>query len=362
MVTLRFTQLGFTQLGFTQLGFTLLAAACAALGLSGCSRTGSSAAIEHSESTFISDSPRRGTKKQRRFQFTYAGTIHHLKPNAVARVWLPVAQSSAEQTVTLQHVRLPGEHRRTTETRFGNKLIYFETTANEKGEIPIDVEYLVERREVRRDHAAASDTEVSALETRKFLAAASHVPVDGSLLAELLRGKQPTGPTLEVARLLYEAVDDRMKYDKPEGQGWGQGDARWACGSGFGNCTDFHSLFIAVCRDSKIPAKFEIGFPIPSNGCEGRIGGYHCWAKFYDDATKRWVAVDISEADKDASMKEYYFGSLTADRVTFTTGRDLQLVPRQQAGPVNFLVYPYVEVEGKQHTSFAKAFRYEDVE
>jgi hypothetical protein len=60
-------------------------------------------------------------------------------------------------------------------------------------------------------------------------------------------------------------------------------------------------------------------------------------------------------------MKDYYFGNLTADRVMFTVGRDLQLTPRQAGGPVNFLVYPYVEVEGKPHTSFTSAFGYEDL-
>ena len=46
-------------------------------------------------------------------------------------------------------------------------------------------------------------------------------------------------------------------------------------------------------------------------------------------------------------MKEYYFGNLTEDRVTFTTGRDIQLVPKQDGPPLNYFVYPYVEVNGK---------------
>ena len=85
--------------------------------------------------------------KQRRFHFTYAATINHLAAGESASVWLPVAQSSAEQTVTLKHVRVPGKYRITTEKQFGNRLIYFEATANEQGEIPVEVEYLIERRE-----------------------------------------------------------------------------------------------------------------------------------------------------------------------------------------------------------------------
>jgi hypothetical protein len=57
--------------------------------------------------------------------------------------------------------------------------------------------------------------------------------------------------------------------------------------------------------------------------------------------------VDISEADRHPDMKEYYFGNLTEDRVTFTTGRDIELVPRQAGPRLNYFIYPYIEVDGK---------------
>ena len=79
-------------------------------------------------------------------------------------------------------------------------------------------------------------------------------------------------------------------------------------------------------------------------------------------ADDQWVPVDISEADKDPDMNEYYYGNLTENRVTFTIGRELDLTPTQQAGPVNFLVYPYAEIDGKAHTSFRKSFEYEDIQ
>ena len=93
---------------------------------------------------------------------------------------------------------------------------------------------------------------------------------------------------------------------------------------------------------------------------EGKVGGYHCWAKFLADG--RWVPVDISEADKHPELKEYYFGSLTEDRVQFSVGRDLVLTPETAAETVNYLAYPYAEVNGKQHKSFRKAFQYSDIE
>src|SRR6185295_17624397 len=101
------------------------------------------------------------------------------------------------------------------------------------------------------------------------------------------------------------------------------------------NCTDFHSLFISLARSRQMPAKFEMGFSLPPERGSGDIPGYHCWAKFKPE-NRGWIPVDISEANKvkeaDPQMVEYYFGNLTENRVTFTVGRDLVLVPKQAGG------------------------------
>ena len=59
------------------------------------------------------------------------------------------------------------------------------------------------------------------------------------------------------------------------------------------------------------------------------------------------MPVDISEADKNPAMKEYYFGNLTENRVTFSPGRGLTLVPKQAGAPPHFFIHPHVEVDGK---------------
>jgi transglutaminase-like putative cysteine protease len=190
------------------------------------------------------------------------------------------------------------------------------------------------------------------------LAGSSLVPVDGSVLRRFFDDRPPEGNVREVARTLYDRVDSHLKYDK-SGEGWGRGDALWACDSGRGNCSDFHSLFIALCRDLKIPAKFEIGFPLPPEPGKAEIAGYHCWAKFLDG--ERWIGVDISEANKHPERKDFYFGRLPPDRVMFSAERDLELAPKQLAGPVNFLIYPYVEVDGRPYASQTRRFTVEDV-
>lgn len=153
-------------------------------------------------------------------------------------------------------------------------------------------------------------------------------------------------------KALYDHVVGRMRYDK-SGNGWGRGDAIYACDAHTGNCTDFHAYFIALARSIGIPARFAIGATIPADKNEGTIEGYHCWAEFLADG--RWVPVDISEAWKNRKLADYYFGHNPANRFELTKGRDLVVDPEPASGPINFLAYPLLEMNGevvKPETTF----------
>ena len=158
-------------------------------------------------------------------------------------------------------------------------------------------------------------------------------------------GTQTLGYTFDPFNALYDHVLGRMRYDK-SGTGWGNGDAIWACTAKRGNCTDFHSLFIGMMRAAGIPARFEIGFPLPTDQHDGVIPGYHCWAEFYVEPYD-WIPVDASEAWKHLEKKDYFFGAHDDNRVQFTLGRDIRLDPPQHAGPLNYFIYPYAELDGK---------------
>ncbi|MCI0465018.1 MAG: transglutaminase domain-containing protein [Gemmataceae bacterium] len=289
--------------------------------------------------------------------FTYSATVTGLPPGKMARIWLPVPPSNEDQDVQLVAKDLPGRSQNTREATHGNQLLYIEAKADADGRVPLTVTYRVTRREVKGDW---SRTRADRDGLDRFLQPDARVPIAGKPL-ELIQGQKLPGNQVAVARVLYDIVNGHMRYSK-EGTGWGQGDAVWACQSGYGNCSDFHSLFISLARAQKIPAQFEIGFPLPPQRGAGEVPGYHCWAKFRP-AGKDWIPVDISEANKNPPLRDYYFGNLTEDRVAFSVGRDLVLVPKQDGEAVNFLVYPYVEVDGKPYPAdkVQRQFAYKDV-
>jgi hypothetical protein len=239
-------------------------------------------------------------------------------------------------------------------------MLYFETTAGESGEVPMHFAWEVDRKEVKGLESKTGKP-LSEQERQKFLSAEEKLlAVNDPKPLALLEGMKLSDDPLKKGLALYNKVDAHVKYDKPPKTNFGQGDVLWVCDSRFGNCTDFHSLFISLARAKNLPAKFEMGFGVPTGKPEDVIGGYHCWAFFYVDG-HGWVPVDISEADKDPKMKEYYFGHLTPDRVTFTQGRQLTLEPKQDGPPVNYLIYPYAEVNGKPHDKMERKFSYKNL-
>ena len=67
------------------------------------------------------------------------------------------------------------------------------------------------------------------------------------------------------------------------------------------------------------------------------------------------IEVDISEAWKNPKLADYYFGHNPANRFELTKGRDLVVDPEPESGPINFLVYPLLEMHGeviKPETTF----------
>jgi transglutaminase-like putative cysteine protease len=302
--------------------------------------------------------------RSRSFLFTYRATVTGLPAGNLARIWLPIPPSNGDQDVQVVPKRLPAAGQIARESKFGNQILYVEARAGSDGKILLEVTYRVTRREIRstggltpRGSPKVPISEVEQLAL--YLEPDTKVPITGKPL-DLIKDRVLPKDETAAARVLFEVVNNHMRYSK-QGTGWGQGDAVWACQSGYGNCSDFHSLFISLARSQKIPAKFEIGFPLPPERGAGEVSGYHCWAKFHP-RQDGWVPVDISEANKNPQMKNYYFGNLTEDRLTFSTGRDLDLVPKQDGPPLNFFVYPYVEVDHKPYPAdrISMKFSYTD--
>jgi transglutaminase-like putative cysteine protease len=288
------------------------------------------------------------------YEFTYSAWVTDL-PEAAGQVdlWMPVPSDSEGQKVTGVKVVQPDGGRIGTEPRFQNRIFHkrFLGPFKQAATLRAELVFQVARSEVVIAQAkalarAAGSPKLHSLDV--YLSPNRLIPIDGKV-AQIAAGlKLPSGDPIRTGRRLYDYLIDTMDYNW-KAKGAGRGDVLWACDSKTGDCSDYHSIFIALCRSQGIPADHEFGFPIRTRETAGTLAHHHCWARFWVDGVG-WIPVDISEADKHPELREYNFGAQSPKLLKLTHGRDITLVPSQAGDPLNIFVLPYVESNGKVHS------------
>ncbi|MBI2956450.1 MAG: transglutaminase domain-containing protein [Acidobacteria bacterium] len=301
----------------------------------------------------------------RHFEFTYEVRLPELPASGHAvRLWLPFPQSDEHQQISVLSIESPVPFEEHSEREYGNKYLYVQAQqADLRESLAVRMRFRVTRQE---HQVALNQGGGTVLATTKppqalarFLQPDRLVPLDDLIVALSRQETQGRRTPLEKARAVYDYVISTLRYDK-SGEGWGRGDALFACRARRGNCTDFHALLIGMMRAAGIPARFEIGFPLPPAKAEGEIPGYHCWAQFYVEPYG-WIPVDASEAWKQPEKRDYFFGAHDEHRVLFTLGRDVRLNPTPAGEPLNYFIYPYAEVDGKPFEQVETRFTFRDL-
>jgi transglutaminase-like putative cysteine protease len=304
---------------------------------------------------------------ERTFSFSYRARIGPIAAGAGrVDVFLPLARENDQQRILSERIETSLAGRVEVEARYGNRYWHGWLDAANGEAIDVRVETNVVRRAFHREPPAAGSrglAEGEITEFRPFLDPNERVVVGHEILEPILADVKKSAGADDpsaLARATYDWVVDNVEYKKV-GSGWGNGDTFWACSERYGNCTDFHALFISLARTLGIPARFEIGFPVPEDRPGGEVGGYHCWVEFYLPETG-WFPIDASEAFKHPEKRALFYGTHPPDRIHFTTGRDLRLGERHAGRPLNYFIYPHVEVGGAAYDGpIEKSFTYRDL-
>lgn len=282
--------------------------------------------------------------RDRTFVFTYEVQAADYPAGKAVDVYVPAPALSTGQEILSHSVTSTVAVSEGREDAYGNLFYRLRRDAGDSTPLTATFKWTVSRSVVTANGSPAlSDAELA-----DYLKSNRLVPVGHEVLQPILaeiHQMRKSASKADTARAIYDWVVDNVEYKKV-GTGWGNGDTFWACSERYGNCTDFHALFTALARSEGIPSRFEIGFPVPLDRQAGNIGGYHCWVQFYLPG-EGWVPIDASEAAKHPQMRETLYGSHPMDRIHFTTGRDLQFTPGTEERPLNYFIYPYVEVEGE---------------
>jgi transglutaminase-like putative cysteine protease len=256
--------------------------------------------------------------------------------------WVPTPMVDDVQTVRDLKVEASVPYELTHDPATGNRYVHV-LVENPRGEVTVDWTAVVER--------SVDSGQGRAPVAEAHLKSDALAPVDDRArkIAEDVGATDPRVPVRERAKAIYDHVLQSMAYDKTPDTGWGRGDFARACEVGKGNCSDFTAKFVTLARAAGIPARWTTTISLAGDHMDCTACGYTCYAHYRDG--DRWVPVNASDARrivaKDPKKAAWYFGHAEASNVVLSVGRDLVLVPKQRAGPVNFLAWAYVEVDGK---------------
>lgn len=274
------------------------------------------------------------------------------------RLWVPYPVSDVDQQIgSLSYSGNFTEAAVYTDRSNQTPMLYARWDAAQT-ERKLTLRFRAERNEVEHRDLPATETAWDRADYAAYLGATSLGPVDGSVKAladEITAGK--TGVAAK-ARAIYDWICDNMFRD-PKTRGCGLGDVNALLQSKGGKCADIHSVYVALARAAGVPAREVFGLRQAQNEPTDVTTWYHCWAEFYlpgygwvpvdpGDVRKMMLTQNLALEDaKTAEYRRYFWGGIDNRRIKLSLGRDLTLNPPQSGGPVNYLMYPYAEVDGQ---------------
>jgi transglutaminase-like putative cysteine protease len=129
-------------------------------------------------------------------------------------------------------------------------------------------------------------------------------------------GDREDNPYL-LAKRFYDYVVRTARYRR---SGEGLFGAKALLVTGEGECGDYASLFVALCRAKGIPARPIVGYWAKSG-----VDQTHVWAEFYLEGIG-WVPVDPT-VGQESGDAEYYFGNMDDQRVILHKGFNISMDP-----------------------------------
>jgi transglutaminase-like putative cysteine protease len=292
--------------------------------------------------------------KEKQGKMTFDITIRTNETAETVRLWVPYPVSNDNQKI--ENISISGNYNyRGThrEAENGNMILYAEWKSPQ--EFPnLNFSFDIWRSEVFLKNFPEGEG-VLPVDVEKFLLPTMLGPTKGIVKENADEITEGLTTILSKAIAIYDYLVEHGERD-PNLNFCGEGDVCELLQLFKGKCVDFSSVFVALSRSSGVPAREILGTRISKEG--DITGAYHCCAEFYlpdygwvpvdpSDVAKLMLNEDLEIDDpKVVEARDYYFGAQTETYVDLSIGRDIILNPEQEAGPLNYFMYPYAEVNG----------------
>lgn len=208
-----------------------------------------------------------------RYRFTMQNGTDQIVPRVELWACAPLRETSTQRVLEL-HANPACEERT---DGLGNQLLVFVFS-----NVP---PYAVRLATVETTLEMRAEPEKLAADRERFLRAEALYEHDNEAFGRLVP-PFPKGTTEQTVRAIYDWVRAHLRDTGYDGKDRG---ALQALTQGAGDCTEYATLFAALCRRAGIPAR-AVGGYLADRDTLLEPGAYHNWAEYHLDG--RWHLVD----------------------------------------------------------------------
>ena len=326
--------------------------------------------------------------KSFQFEMTNAYSLKVPEGAQSVKAWFAMPQrDEASQKIAEFKVDCQYPHE-IVKDQFGNEFVSINLTNPPAGDLQLTETFKVVRTEIKVDADPAKVDESAEGVDAKYLEENVNIVITPEIAAEAKKVVGDEKNPVIAARKLYDWTLENIDYwvkDPANKKASGIGSSTYTFETKTGNCTDFHSLWVAMARSQGISSRLVYG-SIPKPTLDGKDAdqSYHCWPEFYAKGIG-WIPHDVAVADlyhdefplteenksgveltsavgyqgKDDKMVDYYFGNIDERRVTWNRGRDHVL--EGASGVIDSLPKAHVEIDGKPVVDWTRKLTYKSL-
>lgn len=253
------------------------------------------------------------------FHIKYEASFKSPTINNHIKIWIAKPLTSEYQKIN--SFSISHKPKKTYKDNQGNEIIYFEfiNSKNVKIEIKIEATLWIAKNIIKNNKITASKTYPKLaerfLKNEKFLEQSNKIK---NFTLRITKDKKG----LDIVKSIFDFIKENFKYCYPVKN---RGVKYLNLNKLTGDCGEYSSLFVTMCRILKIPAKNNTGFVIFPNS--KRITE-HGWASIYVKQYG-WLEMDTQYAslEKSTVAAKKYFAQRNDYRIIFSNGFNIPLKP-----------------------------------
>ena len=304
----------------------------------------------------------------RKFDVQFTGTVHKdaAPEGSVIKAWLPVPRDFPFQ----RGMTLISTSPQPIEVAPGDspiRSVYFEQKAVAGEPTIFKTHFTYEHDSIRFDidPAVVTPFDGKDKEVARFVEEGPHVEFTPELIAlsKEIVGDE-TNPAIK-ARKIYDWVSENINYSLAIEYSTIRNVSDYCRAKRYGDCGQEALLYIALCRVSGVPARWQSGW----NMFPGRLN-LHDWSEIYLDPYG-WVPVDVCYGitatqnmhyltkSEQAEVADFYFGGLEPYRMAANSDHAQKLTPAKLSPRSDTIDFQRAEYEANGKNIYYDKFSYD---